>query len=80
MKKLAIGLGILLLTGCGLAKVDEEQNSNLQVIVQAHNAAVARLEKVIEATEKAFGSNISKRQDIFKETLAKPVPTEAPQP
>lgn len=70
-----IGLGILLLAGCGLAKVDEEQNGNLQVIVQAHNALVAQLDKVTQATEKALGSNISKRQDIFREALATPVPT-----
>lgn len=75
MKKIIIVLGILILSGCGLAKVDLEQNDNLQVVVQAHNALVTKLDSVIKATEKAFGSNIARRQDIFREALATPVPT-----
>ncbi len=67
-------VGILALTGCGLAKVDQEQNSNIAVIAQAHNALAKQVELVTAATEKALGPNIAKRQDIFKQALVTPTP------
>ena len=79
MKKIAMILIVMALCSCSLAKVDAEQNSDLQVIAQAHNALAARLEKVIAGVDKAFGTNIASRQEIFRAALATPTPTpEAP--
>jgi len=77
MKKLMLGLGILLLSGCGLAKVDKQQNEDLGVIVQAHNALVEQVNKVTKATDTAFGSNVLRRQDLFRAGIATPTPTPA---
>lgn len=79
MKKIVIGLGIVLLAGCGLAKVDVEQNENMKVFVQAHNALVAQLDKVIGAADKAFASKKAQEQEVFRAAiLATPTPTVAP--
>ena len=81
MKKVAIGLMIVLLAGCGLAKVDAEQNENMQVFVQAHNALVTQLNKVIGATDKAFSVKKTQEQEVFRAAmLATPTPTIAPAP
>jgi len=76
MKKLAVSLAVVLLAGCGLSKVDVEQNENMQVFVQAHNALVAQLDKVIGATDKAFSVKKTKEQEVFRAAiLATPTPT-----
>jgi len=81
MKKLAVSLAIVLLAGCGLSKVDIEQNENMQVFVQAHNALVAQLDKVIGATDKAFSVKKTKEQEVFRAAiLATPTPTIAATP
>lgn len=76
MKKVMIVLGLVLLAGCGLSKVDTEQNENMQVFVQAHNALVAQVDKVIGATDKAFSVKKTKEQEVFRAAiLATPTPT-----
>jgi hypothetical protein len=72
MKKIVIALALFGLTACSASKIDINQDEAIKIIVQAHNAVVAKLEQLAKATEQSLPE---KNAAKFRSELQKPVPT-----
>lgn len=75
MKKIIAILLLVSLSACSASKVDVYQDEAIKVIVQAHNAVVAKLEQVIKATEESLPE---KNATKFRTEVTKPLPTPTP--